>query len=273
MARVTSTREAEQVTFGSNLVEAMDVSPDGRKLVYDSEVGGNQDIYLKTIGEPSSIQLTAHDANDFLSTWVDDTKVLFYSLRRGGRDVYLLDTQTREVELLVDIEMQLQHPHMSRDGRKLLFRAFESRVSGRLGISERALDGSWGTPRFLDLENIGVARWSPTDDRICYNAADGLSVVDPESGSRTQLVSREQLAVQHPRWAPDGSTIYFQASDGEGNWGLWTIAAAGGNPRQVVKYDEPDKRYGYHYISTDGEYLYFTLKQAESDIWVLDLDS
>ena len=267
---VVSTREAEQITFGSQLVEAMDISADGAELVYDSNIRGNQDVYLKTIGGGPPIQLTTHEANDFVSTWVDAKNVLIYSLRLGERDIYMLNTETREARLVMDDVLQVQHPHLSPNGRKLLYRAFDATRHG-LSISEREEDGSWGTPRFVDLE-IAVARWSPTGDRICYAGPDGLGILDPESGDTEYLVTSDRMDVKFARWSKDGSVIYFQATQPDGSGGIWAIASQGGTPRQLVALDEPNKMYGFLHIAADEVYLYFTLKEAESDVWMLEVE-
>ncbi|HLE56553.1 MAG TPA: protein kinase, partial [Rhodothermia bacterium] len=268
--RVVSTREAEQITFGSQLVEAMDISADGAELVYDSNIRGNQDVYLKTIGGGRPIQLTTHEANDFVSTWVDAKNVLIYSLRLGERDVYLLNTESRQVDLILDDAMQVQHPQLSPDGRKLLYRSWDNARDG-FSISERADDGSWGIPRFFNA-TIVVARWSPTGDRICYAGPDGLAIFDLESEDRKYLVTSDRMGVNHARWSKDGSTIYFQAAQPDGSWGIWSIPSQGGTARQLVAFDEPSKMYGFLHIATDEVYLYFTLKEAESDVWMLEVE-
>jgi TolB protein len=61
-----SVTEATPVTTGNQAIEGIDVSPDGRWLVFDSSRSGNQDIYKMPIEGGELIQLTTDPADDFL---------------------------------------------------------------------------------------------------------------------------------------------------------------------------------------------------------------
>ena len=70
-------------------VEGHDVSHDGQWLAYDSDLEGNQDIYLMPLdgGEPQ--RLTADSADDYAPTFSPDGReIAFYSNRHGTRDVF-----------------------------------------------------------------------------------------------------------------------------------------------------------------------------------------
>jgi Tol biopolymer transport system component len=73
------------------------------------------------------------------------------------------------------------------------------------------------------------------------------------------------------QWGPDGHTIYYKALDSRGNASLWAIPAAGGEPRQLVRFDDPARTSSRAEFATDGRRLYFTASERESDIWRMEL--
>jgi hypothetical protein len=59
---VVSAREAVAVTTGNQIIEDLDVHPGAGWLVYDSNSGGSQDIYLQSGGSGRPIQITRDSA-------------------------------------------------------------------------------------------------------------------------------------------------------------------------------------------------------------------
>ena len=69
------------------------------------------------------------------------------------------------------------------------------------------------------------------------------------------------------QWAPDGRTIYYKALDAEGRTSFWSIAAEGGDPRLLVRFEDPLRPSPRAEFATDGRRLYFTVSERESDVW------
>ena len=85
-------RDMHQVTSGTQTIEAVSTSPDGKWLAYDSNRNGNSDIYKISVdgGEPE--QLTHNGSDNFFPTWSPDgTQIGFHSLVNGNRDVFIMD--------------------------------------------------------------------------------------------------------------------------------------------------------------------------------------
>ncbi len=72
-----SISEAQPVTTGNQAREGMDVSPDGKWLVYDSNLSGNQDIYKIPVGGGEPEQLTDDPSDDFLPAWSKDGRTIY----------------------------------------------------------------------------------------------------------------------------------------------------------------------------------------------------
>jgi Tol biopolymer transport system component len=74
-----------------------------------------------------------------------------------------------------------------------------------------------------------------------------------------------------PDWSADGRVIYFNAIDSTGASGLYSVPAAGGTPREVVRFDDPSKSVLPQSLVVKDK-VYFALAEYESDIWVMDLE-
>ena len=80
----------------------------------------------------------------------------------------------------------------------------------------------------------------------------------------------DQQRLGNAEWGPDGSTIFFKRYDGEGRTSFWSVPAAGGEARVVVRLDR-DLRSHRPEFATDGRRFFFTVTERVSDIWTTDL--
>jgi len=82
--------------------------------------------------------------------------------------------------------------------------------------------------------------WSPDGGRLAYESSDSLDYAAPHDIWVAQIGGGEPVNLTKdagnnrlPSWSPDGREIAF-FSDRDGVWGLYTVAAIGGNPRNVL---------------------------------------
>ncbi|WP_412067545.1 protein kinase domain-containing protein [Rubrivirga sp. IMCC43871] len=272
----SSVAVAEPVTTGNQIIEGIGVSSDGRWLVFDSNVSGNQDIYKMPLygGEPEP--LTEHPADDFLPSWSPDgQEVAFYSFRQGNRDLYTVSATGRHLRQLTAGPSQERYPDWAPDGRRIVF---HSDRSGRQELYTLSWDAdleTWGAPRQLTFDGGDQARWSPRGDLIAYIAGLSLRVIEPRGGAPRVLVQTADAAVlprpRFPEWSEDGRTVYYKAFDAEWKSSIWSVPVTGGEPTLLVRFDDPRRpSYREEFAAGAGRF-YFTVTEQESDIWTMDM--
>ena len=81
----TGARELTRVTFGSGLQTDVTWSPDGQRIAFASDQGGNFDIWVQSLAGGEPVQITSSPADDTQPAWspVGD-EIVFHSERDGG---------------------------------------------------------------------------------------------------------------------------------------------------------------------------------------------
>jgi Tol biopolymer transport system component len=273
------TTAAKPVTTGSQIVEAMEVSPDGRWLAFDADGAGSQDIYRMPLGGGDVERIVESPTDDHRPTWsADGQSLIYYSFVDGVRRAFVVPAQGGEPRMLQPGGHDEQHtPVWSPDMRHVLF---HRPVKGIDQIFEatRTGDSTWSQPKAITHRGGFGGRWSPDGAQLAYVAppnqvrlmGDGA---DGEATSRV-LYDAGDATKARPvaiRWAPDGRTVYMKTFDADGQAAIWALGLAGGPPRQLVRFDEPLRPTRRPEFAVDANRVYFTLAQSESDVWVMGL--
>jgi Tol biopolymer transport system component len=83
--------DARVVTNGYERVEGIRISHDGAWLAYDSDRGGNSDIYKVRAEGGDPVRLTDTPENEFSPAWSpDDREIAFHAVRAGDRDIEMI---------------------------------------------------------------------------------------------------------------------------------------------------------------------------------------
>jgi TolB protein len=199
---------------------------------------------------------------------------VFYSFRHGTRDVFVMTADGGSERRVTDDPAQERYPDWSPDGNSLVFQSDESGRQELWVISREDRSSEWSAPRQLTFDGGGYPRWSPDGRWVAYLAG-GLRVIPPSGGDDRTLAGGEGSALgtapRFPEWSPDGRTVYFKAYDAEGRDSFWSVPVAGGAPRLLVRFDDPDMASLRREFTTDGERFYLTIGRQESDIWTMEL--
>ncbi len=243
------------------------------------------DIWLADRDGNNAQRLTAHVARDFMPRFSPDGRwIAFTSNRMGNNDVYVMPVTGGEPRQLTWHSGDDQALYWTPDGREVVFSSGRGARMWGSPLHRVALDGS--VPRAMpmdmgrsgmvkqDMTMVAFNRSVPSYWRKGYrgNANADIAVQDLKTGTITELTDLDIQQYQnhthdvHPMWGADGR-IYF-ASERDGTFNIWRIAATGGAPEQVTKHDDDGVQFPA--ISPDGSRIVY---ENNFDLWTLDVPS
>lgn len=201
-----------------------------------------------------------------------DGKIAFYSNRSGRDDIYIMNADGSNVQLVTKGEYGGKCPDLSPDGSRIVF------VSPRDGNSELyVIDIAAGVTRRL-TELPGTERqpeWSPDGRRIAFQSnRDGnyeiyTMAADGTDWRRLTFSEAEEL---WPKWSPDGKQIVFN-SFRDDNWEIYIINSDRTNLRRLTNTPEVWETGGSW--SPDGMRIVFRSgppRQFQGNIHLLNID-
>lgn len=224
-------------------------SPDGAKIVYTSDRGGdgNLDVWTMNPDGTGQSRITTSPAGDLdpaLSP--DGTKVVFVRglFSPSGPpvfDIYSVNLNGTGETNLTQSDANETEPAVSPDGSKI---AFERELEGgNHDIFIMNTDGTEEKQLTDTPAHEGHPNFSPDGTKIVFD--DNFHAEEPsvrgfiytmntDGSGRAQLTTREDrhgLAA----FSPDGTRISFTASED-----IWTMNADGSNQVQVTSHPAPD---------------------------------
>jgi Tol biopolymer transport system component len=273
--QVVNEEKALQVTTGNQVIERLNLTPDGQWLVFDSDRRGNADVYRLRLGQPTAEpeQLTTDSANDFApAPSPDGREILFHSLRLGNRDLWLMSWDGTNQRPLTRTPRNEYTGAWSPDGRTLSFYA-ESTGTLWLGTASRRKRDEWGSFRLLYPGVTSASTWSP-DGRRLAALQDGQVVVIPYPGGTPQVLLRPQPATHPSRiviWSPNGRSVYYRLREPDGRLALLALPLDGKPPVTVVRQRDASKTGARSDWTTDGRRFFYTIQRYEGDIWTVEI--
>ncbi len=278
-----STAGAVAVTNERQTIEGFRIALDGKWLVFDSNREGVQQIFrMPLAGGP--VERITHDSNPSFAPAPspDGSEVAYHAIVDGKRAVYVIAAVGRKaVTISPATAPDDRNPVWSPDGRHILWQLLTNpSAPWKLQVSERDGPGRWSAPTTLELPGgrLGVA-WADQGTAVIGIDSTGHVGMQPIDGgvfrpfAAQGVKPRDFLRV----WAgaivvsSDGQTAYaVDRRASARSVGVIAISLADGSVREVLRFDEPARPHSSASLGV-GEYggwLYFTLSDFQSDIWV-----
>jgi len=174
-------------------------SPDGKRIAFQSDRGGNRDIWVINTDGSSLVRLTNHPSADRYPDWSPDGKKIAFTSKRGGdEDIWVMKVQAilqgtdgSQPTNLTKSPSRDRYATWSPDGRKL---AFNTKRDGNFEVYLMNADGS--NPKNVSQSpnsTEGLADWSPDGKYLVfYSDRSGdkdVFVLDLASGQWTNITN------------------------------------------------------------------------------------
>jgi Tol biopolymer transport system component len=269
--RPATWEDAERLTFDQAFIANLDVSPDGGRLVLDSDRSGTWDLWVLSVDGGKMTPLTMDPGTELSSKWSPNGQsVAFHSARAGSpnRDIRVIPVGGGPTREVAPHPAQEVHPAWSPDGRDLAFVSFRS---GSPDIWKVSLEG--GEPQQLTQHaaNDNQPAWSPDGKVLAFvSYRDGARRLwqIPAAGGQAEPLTEGPAG--YPIWSRDGRRVYFPGV-GERAGNLWMVSVEDGTERPMTDFQGKPGTVLSYCPATDGRYLYFAWEESLGDIWVIDV--
>jgi Tol biopolymer transport system component len=246
-------------------------SPDGRWIAFQSDRGGQWDIWAVPAqgGEPRPL---TRDADiDYQPAWSPDGKWIVYA-SNAGLKVVASDGSGEPQSLTATEGRGVLAPAWSPDGRWIYFASTHDLTEGTSNLWRMEFFPSGGQPGRAERITLGTSAdvdpaLAAGGHRLAYSEAmysPDLWEVDLATGARRQITFTSSLD-DYPHLSPDGQSLVF-FSDRAGQAGIWTIRPDGNGLQAITP---PGMTAIMPRWSPDGGHLAFLRRDAAGNALVV----
>ena len=289
-----------EITPGNGFVQSllfltMDVSPDGKTMVFSGTGDGGTHLYLLNFATKKVAQLTSTAASDNYPAFSPDGKTIVYQSSASpssSRHLFSMSVNGGSTRQLTNAPATSdENPHFSPNGEKIVFsRAAQFHSESALQSASDGFD-VWvinrnGTQPFqvTHLKSEGVIRpkFYPDNRHVLFEKT--LITDSPVSGSGVQMsLARADTTGKDPdldvvkfsgsdfgpSFYPDGKRIVF-GGNFNGTLDLYRVTLAGGTPSLILA-GRSDTGFCNPVVTSDGKSIY-CLERYTPDLYKMDID-
>ena len=241
-------------------------STDGKSIAFNSDRSGEMNIWLHSMVDGSTRQVTRGAGGDFQPSFSPDgRRIAFFSSRGGNVHVWLADAESGRVKRLTRGSAINVNPSFSPDGRSI---AYLSDEGGRLEVWVMGAGGE-DPRRLTDVGVLGhYLLWTADGRFVVFRCPSGKlrTLKVPFEGGEPEEMP-EIAGGAHMSFSPDQTRIV----DVVGHKTLWVSPLTGGAPEKVFEFDDPESRIDYPRWSPDGRWVLFDrFRPSGGDVWMME---
>jgi Tol biopolymer transport system component len=216
-------------------------APPDRLIVFDSDRGGQVDLWTMRSDGSGLARLTNDKVPDELAEWSPNRKQIAWT--RGGElspagEIWVMNADGTGRRQVTSNTFSDNAVAWSPDGRQL---AYRSDRDGNRDIYVIGVDGTNERQLTTDPATDWLPDWSPDGTRITFTRTSersGVSAIYTMSsadGSDVRQLTDDSLGAGLSVYSPDGSRIAFADNlAGPGEKDVWVMNADGSGLRQVT---------------------------------------
>lgn len=241
------------------------------QVLFASQVGETQDIYLSDYDGKNLVRLTAMgllNVTPDISPGGD--KIVFTSILKDRQELFFLDRAGKRTKLYGEGEGLNSSPRFSPDGRTV---AFCSSRSGNPDIWSINVDGTNLTRLSFSFGIDTAPCWSPDGTKIAFTSdrsgSPQIYVMDRDGTNVKRITPQASKRCDQPHWSPRGDRIvYTTMVDGKFN-----IASIDLSTSEVTALTHGEGDSESATWSPDGRYVTFSSNRLGSfQIFIMRAD-
>ena len=237
-------------------------SPDGKALIFSSDVTGTAQIWRMTADGNEQQRLSDNDAVENNASYSPDGQyIAFVSDITGSPQIWTMAADGSGRTQLTEGPLVAAQPRWGPSGSHLYYSAGGAEEGSRKDLYWMRADGSGS-------EKISTSAWSeiypvpsPVDDRLLsagkHPEGDFFQILmRPSAGAEPVNISHRAAPTYNPDWSPDGEWVAFISQAGETFFetAIFVARSDGSEARQLT--DFPEGAYQPRW-SPDGRSLAF----------------
>jgi Tol biopolymer transport system component/DNA-binding winged helix-turn-helix (wHTH) protein len=252
----------------TRMQRAPDISPDGKRIVFESERSGAHEVWVAGLNGGDAVQLSNFRRLTGTPKWSPDGRQIVFDSRESGEAaLYLVDPESAVPRRIPINGLPASVPTWSKDGKWIYFRAGRARSGGLYKVSPQGGDPVLVSP------TLGYNIQESSDGRSLYFSSavlDGeIHVKDVISGEEWPLAGMPHVLCP-TEWVLTPTGIFFiDRKGGRGGIGFFEFASA--KVTRHISLEKYPMIWGGIAISPDGKSLFVSQVDEEaSDLMLVE---
>jgi len=206
------------------------VSPDGKKLLFVSELNGSRDIWIADADGQNAVPLTDDPGTEDQPAWSADGRQIVYAAfpKEGGSfDLWLMYADGSGRRRLTTTPANEIFPAWHPSGASI---AYVTDVNGNFDLYTIDVRDGRTAPLVVSPDQEVRPAFSRDGTKLAFvrwpargRSSDATPWVANADGTTPIELTAAPAPALHPAWSPDGRTLAFQHR-GEKGWEIWTLA-------------------------------------------------
>src|SRR5438874_8898553 len=220
----------KKLTGGTKDEYHASLSPDGKKLLFVSELNGSRDIWLADADGQNPVPLTDDPGTEDQPSWSPDGRQIAYAAfpKEGGSfDLWVVNADGSGRRRLTTTPANEIFPVWHPRGDQI---AYVTDAGGNFDLYTIDPKDGRTAPLVVSPDQEARPEFSPDGTKLAFSrwpahgrSTDATLWVANTDGTAPIELTAAPAPATHPAWAPDGRTLAFQHGTPSG-WEVWTLA-------------------------------------------------